>query len=904
MAGKRFILFYQLQSFLNPIPRVAFAFFILYFNPAAFWMLEATAIESIDTLPKAENSKSDWQLVNSVDAVSFHPSAPNSQNSSSSTEGQIAAAGLVHEAVELYQSGQFLMALRTWQQASVSYGALGDRLNQALTLSNQSLAHQQLGQTEQAKSAIFQSLRLVENVETKPQNVRIVAQILSNQGSWQLATGQAEQALIAMQKAGALYDAAGDRAGKTQSLLTSAGAMQSLGLYRRAVTVLDEVAQNLRPLPDSPTKAVAFLRLGNALQGVGDLPRARQTLEQSLKLANSFGLRDEIEAALISLGNVARAQSDKKAAWQFYQQAALSTNRLTVAGAKINSLSLLIEHKSINAAATLAQQIASEIKDLPPLRATIYASINFAQSLKKLKEIVPSNNKIMSEVEIAELLADTVKQAKSIEDPIAEAYALGSLGSLYEHTGQWNEAKKLTQQALALAGASSAPDINYRFSWQMGRVLKALGDINGALASYTRSTNALKALRNDIVAVSPTLQFDFRDEVEPVYRELAGLLLLSNQPSQQNLIQARDAIEALQVAELNNFFRTACLETKPIQVDSAIDKLGKEAAVIYPIILPERLEVIVKLPGQPLQHYRAKVTQNHLEKLLQQLQSNFSKQYALSDTMKLSKQVHDWLIEPALDSLVKSRVKTLVFVLDGSLRNIPMAALYDGKQYLIQKYAVVLNPGLNLLPPQPIKKVKLKALSAGLSLARQGFSALANVPIELNQIKSEVESTVLLNQTFTTESLKSEMEQAKFSIVHLATHAQFSSQADKTFILAWDKPIFVNNLDLLLRSVSHQHSEIELLVLSACQTASGDNRAALGLAGVAVKAGARSTLASLWPVDDEAGMVLMTKFYQELSDGRLNKGEALRMAQLALLQSPNYNSPNYWASYVLVGNWL
>ena len=136
------------------------------------------------------------------------------------------------------------------------------------------------------------------------------------------------------------------------------------------------------------------------------------------------------------------------------------------------------------------------------------------------------------------------------------------------------------------------------------------------------------------------------------------------------------------------------------------------------------------------------------------------------------------------------------------------------------------------------------------------------------------------------------MEQAKFSIVHLATHAQFSSQADKTFILAWDKPIFVNNLDLLLRSVSHQHSEIELLVLSACQTASGDNRAALGLAGVAVKAGARSTLASLWPVDDEAGMVLMTKFYQELSDGRLNKGEALRMAQLALLQSPNYNSPN------------
>ena len=901
MAGKRFILFHQLQSFLNPIPRVAIAFSILYFNPAAFFLLQATAVESIDTLPKAKNSKSDWQLVDSVEVVSFRASGLNSPQS---TEAEIAASELVHEALKQYQSGQFLIALKTWQRASVAYRTLGDRLNEAMTLSSVALAHQQLGQAEQAGSAISKSLRLVENLEIKPQNAAIIAQILSNQASWQQAGGQTEQALATWLKAETAFRAAKDRSGRIWSQLNSALALQTLGFYQRAVTTLESVNQSLLLLPDSPIKVVALQSFGNALRGVGDLARSRQTLEQSLVLARSLGLSTEINNALLSLGNVALLQGDKKAAWEYYQQAAESDDELTTAGAKINSLSLLIEHKAFSAAEVLAKQIAERIKNLPPRRAAFYAQINFAQNLKKLRQTSSSNSKITSEVEIARLLANTVKQAKSIEDPRAEAYALGSLGSLYEYSGQWAEAKQLTEQALMVAQSLDSPDIKYRFSWQMGRILKAQGNINGAIASLTSSTNALKVLRNDIVAVSPSLQFDFRDEVEPVYRELAGLLLLSNQPSQQNLIQARDAIEALQVAELNNFFRTACLETKPIQVDSAIDKLEEEAAVIYPIILPDRLEVIVKLPGLPLQHYRTKVTQNYLEKVLHELRNNLNRPDTLQDVHLLSKQIYDWLMKPAVPSLAKSKVKTLVFVLDGSLRQIPMAALYDGQQYLVQKYAIALNPGLNLLPPLPLERVKLKALGVGLTLSRQGFPALPNVKDELNQITSTVPSVVLLNQEFTSLALQNEFEDAEFSIVHLATHGQFSSQANQTFVLAWDKRIFIKDLDILLRSRDSQHSAIELLVLSACQTAFGDDRAALGLAGVAVKAGARSTLASLWAIDDKASSVLMDKFYHELALNKVNKAQALRMAQLSLLRSRKYEHTINWSAFVLLGNWL
>ena len=898
MARERFVFFYQLQSLLKPaFSKISLAYFVLYFSPALLWTQTAQASGLIDS-PSDKNQSEDsqdWELAN-VQVVSFRPPILNPK----STSDEIARAGLVREAKELYEAGQFSMAVQTWRQATEAYQSIGDRLSLAMALSSLALAYQQLGQIDLAFQASAKSLELAR-AETKPENSQSIASILNNQASLQLAAGQAELALKTWKKAATLYQAAGNRLGRTWIGLNSALALQTLGFYRRAVTTLDEVNENLHSLPDSPMKVVTLHSFGNALRGVGDLARSRQILAQSLSLARKLGLRNETNAVLISLGNVARSQGDLKAAWEFYQQAAGSRDKLTATGAKINSLSLLIEQKAFSPAGILAQQIAQQIKDLPPKRATIYAQINFAQSLKKLRE-TPNSNKTPSYGEIAQLLVNSIQIAKSIEDSRAEAYAKGCLGSLYEHTGQWSDAKKLTQQALALAGGPGAPDINYRFSWQLGRILKAQGDINGALASYTRSTNALKALRNDIVAVSPTLQFDFRDEVEPVYRELAGLLLLSNQPSQQNLIQARDAIEALQVAELNNFFRTACLETKPIQVDSAIDKLDEEAAVIYPIILPDRLEVIVKLPNQPLQHYRANVTQKKIEKLLQEFRQNLTTPY-LRDNRLLSKQLHDWLIEPALDSLAKSKVKTLVFVLDGALRQIPMAALYDGKQYLIQKYAVALNPGLSLLPPQPIKKVKLKALTAGLSEPRSGFSALTNVPTELNKIKSSVKSTVLLNQDFTVRALLGQLEDTSFPIVHVATHGQFSSMANKTFILAWDKPIVVSELDTLLRSTSAEDRTIELFVLSACETADGDNRAALGLAGIAIRAGARSTVASLWSSDDESNALLIGDFYQNLIQG-MNKAQALRTAQLALLENPRYQHTKYWSAFVLVGNWL
>jgi CHAT domain-containing protein len=344
-------------------------------------------------------------------------------------------------------------------------------------------------------------------------------------------------------------------------------------------------------------------------------------------------------------------------------------------------------------------------------------------------------------------------------------------------------------------------------------------------------------------------------------------------------------------------------------LDKMVDQDNPTAAIFYPIILPEQIQVIVKIPNQPLQHYSTQIPQTEVDKILTELRKNLVNPAATKAIKIQSQQVYNWLIKPIESKLAASRVNTLVFVLDGALRNLPMASLYDGKQYLVEKYAIALSVGLQLLDPKPLVQQQLRALTAGLTDPPPEFSDLTRLPAiksEVNLIaQAGVLTTSLLDQQFTRQALEKEVNTTPFNVVHLATHGQFSSRADKTFILAADGPINVTQFDTLLRSRDRTKPQaVELLVLSACQTAAGDNRAALGLAGAAVRAGARSTLASLWQIDDESTALFVGAFYQELKGRKITKAEALRHAQLQLLQHPNYNSPSFWSAYVLIGNWL
>jgi len=532
-------------------------------------------------------------------------------------------------------------------------------------------------------------------------------------------------------------------------------------------------------------------------------------------------------------------------------------------------------------------------------------------------ESLSQNTQALSWGEIVNQGGKAVKLGRDLGDLRTTAYALGNLGEIYEQNKQWLEAQQCTEQALLLSQdvQLNSPDLSYQWQWQLGRIRRNREekDIQGAIAAYTAAFNTLQSVRNDLVPISRDGQFDFRDRIEPVYRELVDLLLQGEEPSPDNLKQARNVIEALQVAELDNFFRDACVPIKTKQIDG----IDRTAAVIYPIILEDRLEVIVSLPNQFLHHRSSDAPRKKVEDSVKKLQDELSEAGERAEVPKLSKNFYEWLIEPFNKSLKQyPDLKTLVFVLDGSLRNIPMGVLYDYDEvtqkgnYLIENYAIAVAPGLQLISPNFWQAERLKVLIAGLSEERQfpgttPFPALKYVEQELGNIQKEVPSSEkpLINQDFLKTSLKNQINSLRSSVVHIATHGEFSSDPEQTFIVAYDDVIQSKELsDILSGRRASEGNSIELLVLSGCKTAKGDPRAALGLAGVAVRSGARSTLATLWYVDDESTAELMVQFYNELKKPNVSKAEALRQAQLSLLakQPDSY----YWAPFVMLGNWL
>ena len=855
------------------------------------------------------------------------------------------ALALVQSGKKHYDTEQFSAATQLLQRAAQIYQATGDVLKQAQTLSLKSLAQQQLGQWQEAETAINASLSMLATLPTGDELSQVRAQVLNSQGHLQLARGNAESALESWQDAETLYAQAGDPVGVIGSHMNQIQALQTLGLYRRAEKLLAQVEQQLYKQPDSRLKATGLQNLGNVRRQGGDLDDSRKILQLGLAIAQRVRSPQEESRALLSLGNteiaLARRAADikdrqnaqqyiQKALERYQAAAAIATSPIAKIQAQLNQLSLLIETDRSTSAQVLLPSISEVLNQLPASRASIYARVNFAQTLMKMSFVIGkgqrTNDKKQIINSIAQILDTAVRQARSLADKRTESYALGTFGELYEKTEDWTNAKRFTQSALEIAQAINTPDIAYQWQWQMGRILQAQAakklhsrDADAeAIAYYTQAFNTLNELRSDLVALNPEVQFSFRESVEPVYRQLVDLLLRSPKPSKDNLIQARNAIEALQLAELDNFFRDACAKPKEVNIDD----LDRTAAVIYPIILEDRLEVILRLPSSDnLRHYaNSGVSESQVNEAVEQLRQSLRKRStSLSQIKTESQQLYGWLIEPFaadLESDVEreqSQIKTLVFVLDGALQNVPMAALYDGQRYLVERYAVTVASSLQLLNPKPLLRKPLSALIAGAtnapSFQKEGFAPIDNVAVELSGIRKKVNrSRTMEDRAFLKKNIQSQLKKASFNIVHLATHGKFSSNPDRTFILDWEERIKVKDLDNLLRSDEQTAVKpVELLVLSACETAMGDKRAALGLAGIAIRAGASSTLATLWQVNDASTAEFMIQFYQQLHNPQITKAEALRNAQLAFLidsSGTDYNRPYHWAPFILVGNWL
>jgi CHAT domain-containing protein len=323
------------------------------------------------------------------------------------------------------------------------------------------------------------------------------------------------------------------------------------------------------------------------------------------------------------------------------------------------------------------------------------------------------------------------------------------------------------------------------------------------------------------------------------------------------------------------------------------------------VALPDRLEILVSGSG-PLDQIVLPVTRDELTREVARFRAKVTRRTTL-EYQESSQQLYEWLVRPIEPQLAARKPRTLVVVPDGPLRTIPFAALQDARSgdFLIERYPLAIVPSLTLTEPRPLQDVRIRMLAAGLSESVDGFPALAFVPEEIALVRKSFPGRTLMNADFVADRFAAEVEKRPYGIVHIASHAEFGGNASDSFLLAYDGKLPMNRLAELVATTRFRRDQpLELLTLSACETAVGNERAGLGLAGIALRSGARSALASLWSVNDEASTRLIGSFYANLSAGEMSRAEALQAAQVALLDHRGYRHPAFWASFVLISSWL
>jgi CHAT domain-containing protein len=768
---------------------------------------------------------------------------------------------------------------------------------------------------------------------------------LNQEGFVFLHNGEATEALSTWQQAEELYRATNDSEGIIGTQLNQSLAEQALGLYPRAcqrVTQAIAVSEDICRVDQgeeavrlalSKVELTAVNRIGIRLLGedlslLGNLAEAAS----ALALIQPGEVSLEASRVLLELGNVHRLLA-KEAAQSYvrtsprevsnrneigsqinqqieqasihYLAAARSTDNEISVKANLNLIDLWATSSSLTLEPSLASTLNSNAQtaysalmregfDSLPVIDRIYGRLNLAHNLLAILKSEPLRKAVGNSIEfstVEQLVSEATALAESLDSARALSFAYGIAGDLKAQQTALTAAENDYTQALSLAQSVQAFDIAYDWAYKLAQLNEAVGRRVEAAEFYDSSIEALSQVREDLIAVNSELRFNFSDKIEPVYRDYLRFLVAEGDA---DLPQAINIHESLQLAQLENFLRCGRL------ISSEANAQG--VATIHIINLDETIEVIISRSNEVhAYNVLAADVLPAAENLSLNLQSPAFLEVAESDFLPYANILYDRLIRPAIEAGYISSTEPLSFALDSPFQTIPMGILHDGQQYLATTH--LLSNSLQLQQPTSPAGSD-RGLFAGLSelapsfsepLAPSGIGPLPETDFEADSLKRYLHSDVLLNQDFTATQLEQEIAAQDYKIVHISTHGQFSSVPEQTFLAAWDELVDIRKMAQIFQGAK----SIDLLVLSACQTAAGDDRAALGLAGLAVQSGARSAIASLWLVDSTGSSVLMDRFYEGLKQG-LNQAEALQQAQMTLLQSTAFSHPFYWAPFILV----
>ncbi len=773
------------------------------------------------------------------------------------------------------------------------------------TLFNIGLVYGQLGQYSQALEYSQQALAINREVGDRLWEGRT----LNSLGIISDSLGQYAKALEFYQQALAIYKEIGNRSEEGRTLVNSGAVYWNLEQYTKALEFYQQALAIFTKIGDRDGEGATLNSIGLLYSDQGQYPKALEFYQQALAIQKEISDKGGEGATLNNIGAVYQDLRQYPKALEFYQQALAiikETGNKDLEGTNLSNIGFLLEAQKqpelaivfYKQSVNVIEAIRQNLRVLPKEQQQSFTA-TVAGTYRRLADLLLKQDRVLEAQRVLDLL-----KVQELEDYLDDVRGNNNtaqgLPNLPPEQQTWTSYQAILNKAVEIGKELTQ--------------LRQLKKQNGTL------TPAQEQRIAQLVKAQETIREEFNN-----FTRSPQVLALVTQRSPESLSQ--DLL--LQMGNFN-------------ALQDNLRNLQQKAVLLYPLILDDRIELILTTPDSPPIRRTVQVPKKQLNETIAAFRSALLDR--TSDAKTPAQQLYNWLIKPLEADLKAADAQTLIYAPDGQLRYIPLAALYDGEQWLVQRYRInnITAASLTDLNSKPQYEhgsaVPLQVLAGAFATGRYSFTVggqsfdfaglpFAGVEVE-NLAKTVPTTTKLIDTAFTPQVTVPKMDD--YTIVHLATHAAFVvGTPDDSFIL------FGNGDRITLRDIqTWSLKNVDLVVLSACETGLGgklgNGEEILGLGYQMQRAGARAAIASLWTVDDGGTQALMNTFYANLKKGNTTKVEALRQAQIALITGDStalgkdrglgveqrdrtdvppqvanrLSHPYYWAPFILIGNGL
>ncbi len=826
------------------------------------------------------------------------------------------------------QLSQYPKALEYYQQALPILQEIGDRASVGSTINGIGVIYENLGQYDKALEAYQQSLEIAKEIGDKVG----IGNTLDNVGGISYSLGKYPQALEYYQQAIAIRKQIGDKTGVGNSLNNIGGVYYNLGQYPQALELLQQALAIRKEIGDKAGEGRALDAIGIIYDHLKNYNKAREYYQQALAISQQIGDKAAEGDALDHIGGVSSNLGQYSQGQEFLQQALAIRQQIgdkAGEGRTINTIgSVYYSLRQYPKALEFLQQSLVILQEVGDKTGESIALGNIGYLLEKQNQSTLAILFYKQGVNVTESIRKDLKvlsleQQKSFTDTVADTYR--RLADLLLKQNRVSEA----QQVLDLLKVQEVDEYlrNVRGNDQTAKGVDFLPQEQQISEKYSQAVQfgkELAQLRSIPDSQRTPIQQQRIAELEKIQQQ--------QKPELNEFVRSPDVVALVQ--ELNQKSKRENLNLPNLnRLQQNLQQLEKPAVLLYPLILEDRIELVLVTANSAPIHRSAPVKRQVVKQAIAQFRKAL--QNPSTDATIPARQLYNLLIKPIEKDIANAKAKTIIYAPDGQLRYIPLAALFDGKQWLVQHYAINYITAASLTNLTPAPKHNPHILAGAFTRGNYNFPvgnneySFAGLPFagrEVNNLAAKIDNTlILLDNAFNREAVIPRLND--YNIVHFATHAAFvTGQPEESFIL------FGDGSRVSLRDVeSWSLPNVDLVVLSACETGVGghlgNGKEILGFGYQMQKAGAKAAIASLWSVSDGGTQVLMDTFYAALRKGDVTKAEALREAQISLITNNStvgeeqrgiavraraegsvsrienrLNHPFYWAPFILIGN--